>query len=560
MLFERNPDYPIGHKGPPKPVIQVRILVGASYRVRLYKNRTQKSLLCTPIEYAIPSELSAIRKGESIMPKRYAITPILRPNTQTYIATFRNAAGTRVTRSLETDSETTAKKTCLTLVELWNAGIKRSADVPPMMDLGAIVYKLYFNETATSGADLPIHPDDVESILPAVQKELEQYQVEFRGVLFPILLEHLRIKREVARLRDDNALLKRDLSSERTERQNIERSILGRAAATAADMPAIPISVERFEQHIKAGTSRENAKAIMGHVRKFVAWLPIDRKTLMDVRVEDVSAWLDSRVCLGDANKRAGLRDCIRRRLGRFLNWSAMQHEYPSQMLKVGAVKKGDLRRERGDIHWHELKEVERALKALPDDYWRAVVATLGFAGLQLAELAWLRVQDVELAGERNQIWVTTVADGEDDTVQHALKTGHRRRSVQIHPKYLLPKLKKFVKAGYCGEHYFFAMPADYRRPHLRTVSKGMDERWVVGTLTSKLLGHSGAKDQEKRPAVPGLLPKGMSAKSLRRTFGSLLLRSGKTTADVAAAMGNTEGVVQEHYARIRGCDVDVDF
>jgi hypothetical protein len=39
-----------------------------------------------------------------------------------------------------------------------------------------------------------------------------------------------------------------------------------------------------------------------------------------------------------------------------------------------------------------------------------------------------------------------------------------------------------------------------------------------------------------------------------------LLIRSGKTTEQVAAAMGNTPAVVREHYARILGCEVDVDF
>jgi hypothetical protein len=51
-----------------------------------------------------------------------------------------------------------------------------------------------------------------------------------------------------------------------------------------------------------------------------------------------------------------------------------------------------------------------------------------------------------------------------------------------------------------------------------------------------------------------------MNAKSLRRTFGSLLIRSGATEAQVAAAMGNTPSVVRAHYARILGGEVDVDF
>ena len=75
--------------------------------------------------------------------------------------------------------------------------------------------------------------------------------------------------------------------------------------------------------------------------------------------------------------------------------------------------------------------------------------------------------------------------------------------------------------------------------------------------MSTILRGHTGAPT---RAATPGLLPKGMNAKSLRRTFGSLLLRAGKSTAEVAAAMGNTEEIVRRHYARLLGSEVDVDF
>ena len=46
----------------------------------------------------------------------------------------------------------------------------------------------------------------------------------------------------------------------------------------------------------------------------------------------------------------------------------------------------------------------------------------------------------------------------------------------------------------------------------------------------------------------------------MRRTFGSLLIPSGKTEVEVAAAMGSTPAVVRSSYARILGAEVDVDF
>ena len=226
-------------------------------------------------------------------------------------------------------------------------------------------------------------------------------------------------------------------------------------------------------------------------------------------------------------------------------------------MLQVPAVKKGEIRRERGDIVWHSLEEVEAVLAALPDDYWRALVATLAYAGLQLAELIWLRVADVDLDGA-NQIWVTTVADPDDAKIRHLLKTDHRRRAVNIHTKHLGPRLKTFKDAGLCGQHFFFAMPGAMETRGRK--SGGAGERWLESTLSTVLRGHKGGKDQKRRKAKAGLLPAGMNAKSLRRTFGSLLLRSGKSYAEVAAAMGNTADVVAEHYARLKSHETKIDF
>ena len=107
--------------------------------------------------------------------------------------------------------------------------------------------------------------------------------------------------------------------------------------------------------------------------------------------------------------------------------------------------------------------------------------------------------------------------------------------------------------------YYLFPMPKATRRRR-RDVNIGSADRWIVSTLSTALRGHAGGSDLKRRPPAPALLPVGMNAKSLRRTFGSLLIRSGKSSAQVAAAMGNTEDVVREHYARILGCEVDVDF
>lgn len=59
---------------------------------------------------------------------------------------------------------------------------------------------------------------------------------------------------------------------------------------------------------------------------------------------------------------------------------------------------------------------------------------------------------------------------------------------------------------------------------------------------------------------IKGPLPKHITCLTLRRTFGSLLLRSGKTYTEIAAAMGNTPEVARKHYAKLEGCEVEIDF
>ena len=177
------------------------------------------------------------------------------------------------------------------------------------------------------------------------------------------------------------------------------------------------------------------------------------------------------------------------------------------------------------------------------------MVSTLAYAGLQLAELVWLRKGDVAIApdGKSGKIRITTVDDGDGGT--HLLKTDHRRREIDIHPD-LLKRMKTYLASHYPGEVFLFPIPKNMQ------VMEGR-ERWLVNSLSQKLRRHEGGK---RRKATESLLPSGMNAQSLRRTSGSLLLRAGKNYAEIAAAMGNTPEVAASNYARLRGAEVKVDF
>lgn len=502
------------------------------------------------------------------MPKPYRVSPILRDGKTFYVAMFRNARGERLCRGLGTDNYNKAQTSCGVLADLWTQGIKSIADVPATIALDELTTRLYFGENHGVVGDIPTDIESARKIRDEIKAQFPKVPAEILQQIYFIAADRARLRVENENQRAVIATFKRDLEVEKQHRMSLEKSILGRAAVAGARVPLIDKALIDYDLSLKTQVSEETRKQLVSVAKKFRATLTPDRTTLIDITVEDVEKFIDAHVGNTDQTKQATSRDAIRRRVGRLINWAAERWEYPSQMQRVRTVDKQDIERERGDIHWHSLDAVKAALIGLPDDYWRCMAGTLAYAGLQLSELVWLRPQDVTIRTGRASLWVTTVEDPEDPGAKHLLKTGNRRREVNLHPKLLLPLIKEQMKQATSA--CLFPMPSTHyskdadgkwktkkMRRWKRRKTRGVTERWIVSTLGTMLRGDPGGKNKS---AVSGFLPDGMSAKSLRRTFGSLLLRSGKSTAEVATAMGNTEAVVRTHYARLLGCEVDVDF
>ena len=511
------------------------------------------------------------------MAKKYAVKPRLQPGRTYYIATFYNSSGNRITRSLETDKHDKAGMIGAGLVTLWTV---RVSDMVEALSLNVepICLKLYFGENENADAPGVVTLNDVNGrILAQAHAEAMKYPVGMRAMLRPILTDRIRLQEQNDALRQQLGVQRGLLDVEKDARQTVERSIVAHAAKSAALAPLIVDARGEYEKHITAKVSRpRDYLSVIDRFTDFLTASFPDVQNIADVLPGHVSRFLDEK-----ANSEAAAKKSIRRRnlrfaVGRFLNWSAQTYHIISPMSAVKAVSVQAVRRERGDIHWHSLEAVNAALDALPArvramqdlkpeeavdaadvEYWRALIGTLAFAGLQLAELCWLRVADLEIADDRTRakLWITAVDDPVNEGKRHLLKTDNRRRHVDVHPRYLLPLLLKHLATGSGGTHFLFPMHCDRKRRGL----KADDERWRAMTLSTQLRGHKGSAKHFRKP-TPGLLPKGMNAKSLRRTFGSLLIRSGKTSEHVAAAMGNTPAIVREHYARILGCEVDVDF
>ena len=498
------------------------------------------------------------------MPKHYAVTPVQRPGREVYSANFRTVAQIRVTRSLKTDDEDAAKLICQGLVGLWNAKVRKLDDVPAGTPPESV--RLYFevpdDEEISTGNNIAFSQD--LSQLATIKAEADRFpQGKPREQAIVLLMDRYKLRSDVKDLQTKFTILKNEHATLREAHEALTRSVVARVSNSAEGMPEMPGCIDLFEKHLSTTTTRENTKIHVAAARRFVATLPKDVKKLAEVRPEQVGQFLDDETARTKPSKPLARRRNLRIRLARFINWGAKKYDYPSQMRNVEGVRKDPLKRERGEIRWHELTEVEAAINAQDSGYWKALIATLGYAGLQLAELCWLRRSDVEFTETGGKIWVGHVTDPTDPKAKHSLKTGNRERHVDVHPTYLLPRLREYLATVPAGEVYFFPMPEEHRRR--QRTGGGHSERWHTHTLSTQLRGHKGgkgAKGQKKRPPHAGKLPKGMTAATLRHTFGSLLLRSkhAKSYAQVAAAMGNSETVVAEYYARLKGGETKVDF
>jgi len=372
-----------------------------------------------------------------------------------------------------------------------------------------------------------------------------------------VLLDRQRLQRENDTQRIELSATRTALDALQQKHRALEVSVIGRASKAGQSAALLFDVLSAYFDHIHTRTGRDNARKHVFMATAFVVSLPESVRTIADVEATQVETFLDSESAKAPGNKRKSRRHKTRQLIGSFVTWACKQCGMPTLMTAVTAASKNEVLRERGDIHWHSLEEVKSVIEGLEKPYWKTLVSTLAYAGLQLAELVWLRTNDLEwLPDGGAQLWVTTVADPDNAAGGHQIKAENRRRHVRLHPKLLQPLIREHVDAGRAGTIFLFPMPNGVQR-RKRRVTGGTSERWQTVTLSTILRGHKGGK---KRKPVDGLLPPGMHAKSLRRTFGSLLLRSGKSTAEVAAAMGNDESMVKSHYARLKGCEISMNF
>lgn len=206
-----------------------------------------------------------------------------------------------------------------------------------------------------------------------------------------------------------------------------------------------------------------------------------------------------------------------RRKLHRFWKWLSLTYNIDNLIIRVETKKELI----KASIEWHSLEDIQQEISK-HNTYWSAIIGVMAYAGLSAHEIRGLKKTDIGAS------FISI-----HPTEERRTKSRNRIRQVKIHETYLAPLINKY----------------------LSEVNKSL---YLFPSITSG--AEMWAKNNFSKHFRKTLVNKDINALSLRRTFGSLLLRSGKTSAEVAAAMGNSEEMVRKHYARLMGCEVNINF
>jgi len=439
------------------------------------------------------------------MSRHNAISPYLPPGRHGYYASFAGREGKRVNASLGTQDLDEARAICRHLLDLQSSGLPEGAPSTALYHPRA--YRLWFgserppqflSEAADPASGFLFDATERAQLLGRITRlEAELAEAQGYKAKYLALSSELEARRLHAHKQSPTLDEVRDAYF-----QDIAHLARGGAGGRT--------SFDRFRLAI--GGATKIADITSGQIQRYI---------------QEAQASAPHDVHRGQRERAA----CTR-----FFGWVARTHKISSPMDQVPATRI----KAQADISWPSLEEVESMIAAEGDGYWQSVIATLAFAGLSAHELRGLRIEDIQAvdsspgkgrkAGGAAQRRVLRIQPHDE----RGLKTHNRKRSIQISSR-LEPYIDHMLQQAETGQIYLF--------PALSGGSElGM---WHPATFSRDLGEH---------------LPDGITALHLRRTFGSLLIRSGKKEEEVAAAMGNTPAMVRNHYARILGHEVDITF
>ncbi|MCM8531241.1 MAG: hypothetical protein NE330_08790 [Lentisphaeraceae bacterium] len=314
----------------------------------------------------------------------------------------------------------------------------------------------------------------------------------------------------------------------------LSRTIEGQLALASERIPPYSEVLAQFKVHV-SNLYRKGIKNIQ-FIESFMAEIKMKPDgDITTITPTHINQYLSLKI--KDSKNKNTAWNRYRITFSKFFKWACSQWQFPNPVDLVETRKS----EAESDIVWHSLEEIKNLLKD-KTLYWQSAIGLMAFAGLSAHELRGLKREDILIDIEPCKVRITP-------NEHRRLKSSNRKRNVAIHKEHLLPILLEYINE---------TKPTDILFPPL-VPSK--TKIWHENTFTRHLNGYvNKTKNEDKSYTISGQLPEGYGALSLRRTFGSLLIRSGKTEVEVAAAMGNSPEMVRKHYARILGDEINIDF
>lgn len=340
-----------------------------------------------------------------------------------------------------------------------------------------------------------------------------------------------------------------ELKDVRDEKAALEVKLrrFNRRAANAADVGTLAEEAEKYlNDYYTRKVSRKRHGIMRSTIHRFIEDMGKNRKA-DDVSEAEVTKYVQGYHAADGKAITEERRHAIRLAVCTFME-TVTDGVFARQRVK--RVSTHSVERERRTPVYLEPAEAAALLekmKELHGQYWHDFAAIQLHMGWRPTEVALLQKVNVT----KTHIELMPVQEERHGT-WHA-KTG--RRVVQIHAD-VEAVVKRRMKQSK-GELLFPFPQKKTTKGKLRkrqTTAKGLlAEGWDHDVLSKEYVAKLRAAAKAAR------LKKKVDSRTLRRTFGSLAIRSGVTIEALAAVMGNRPQIVRRHYARLLPDEVSLN-
>lgn len=448
---------------------------------------------------------------------------------QTFYVRFYDYNNSRVKKSLRTKSEDEAQDIVNELNKFIT--LELSAQQALKTDISDFTYELYYGQKLLK--PLSAKTKKLLSEFPDIEIEDENIN--------KLVDQILKMGKELTTAEEKISTLeatKTELENYKQLYLSLANSLEGKRELAFSSSPTCSDALVKYETDLSREISKKDVSTHINKIKDFFDNFSLYNEKISQTTTAMLTEYLDEESDeFNEPNRRFNR---VWKYFSRFYNYASRTWEIDNIAARVKKRKN----EQRGDIHWHTVEEIQIVLNDL-DTYWKALIGTLGFAGTSAHELRGLKKKDF-YKGDDGDYYLRVQANE-----VRTLKNTKRARSIHVNPKHLLPLLL---------EHQKHLGNSDLLFPNILVAG---NKPWPPTTLSVQLNGRKESKSKNRdnsTQAIEGKLPSDMSALSLRRAYGSNMLRSGKTASEVAAAMGNSSRMIEDHYARLLAKEIKSDF